>query len=252
MERIDFRNSLGQRIVGILHRGSSRDGLGRTIILCHGMMSSKEGTKQKAFAHAFEEIGFSVLRFDFSFCGESEGKFEEITFAQEVDDLRSAVRWAQEEGAGPIGLLGSSMGGAVAILHAKEDPSIAALVTVAAVGSPARIADRMDLLHQKTQEWKEEGYLLGAEGEPGEEFLEDARRQDVMGAARGLSVPLLVLHGGADEVVPVEDAHAIHGNAGGPKGLKILPGVDHRFTQAGALEEALELATEWFQRHLTD
>jgi len=251
MERIDFRNSLGQRIVGILHRGSSKDALGRTIILCHGMMSSKEGTKQKAFAHAFEERGFSVLRFDFSFCGESEGKFEEITFAQEVDDLRSAVRWVQEKGASPIGLLGSSMGGAVAILHAKEDPSIEALVTVAAVGSPARIADRMDLLQQKTQEWKEQGYLLGAEGEPGEKFLEDARRQDVVGAARGLSVPLLVMHGGADEVVPVEDAYAIHGNAGGPKALKILPGVDHRFTQAGALEEALELATEWFQRHLT-
>ena len=154
MERIDFRNSLGQRIVGILHRGSSKDGLGRTIILCHGMMSSKEGTKQKAFAHAFEERGFSVLRFDFSFCGESEGKFEEITFAQELDDLRSAVRWVQEQGARPIGLLGSSMGGAVAILHAKEDPSIEALVTLAAVGSPARIADRMDLLQQKTQEWK--------------------------------------------------------------------------------------------------
>jgi fermentation-respiration switch protein FrsA (DUF1100 family) len=109
----------------------------------------------------------------------------------------------------------------------------------------------MDLLRQKTQEWKEEGYLLGAEGEPGEKFREDARKQDVVGAVRGLSVPLLVLHGGADEVVPVEDAYAIHGNAGGPKALKVLPGVDHRFTQAGALEEALELATEWFQRHLT-
>ena len=251
MEKVDFRNSLGQRLFGILHRASSRDCLGPTVILCHGMMSAKEGTKQKAFAYAFEERGFSALRFDFSFCGESEGKFEEITFAQEVDDLRSAVRWVRENGADPIGLLGSSMGGAVAILHARGDPSIEALVTLAAVGTPARIADRMDDLQRKTQEWKDEGYLLGAEGEPGEKFFEDARRQDVVGAARGLSVPLLVLHGGADEVVPVEDAYAIHANAGGPKELKVLPGVDHRFTQPGALEEALELATEWFERYLT-
>jgi pimeloyl-ACP methyl ester carboxylesterase len=250
MEKVVFRNSLGQRISGCLHGGGAGAGLGPTVILCHGMMSSKEGTKQKAFAHAFEESGLSVLRFDFSFCGESEGKFEEITFTQEVDDLRSAVRWVREKGARSIGLLGSSMGGAVAILYASEDPEVAALVTLAAVATPARLADRMDDLKRKTREWKEQGYVLGAEGEPGERFAEDARRQDVLGAARGLSAPLLVLHGSADEVVSVEDAHAIHASAGGGKTLKILPGVDHRFTQPGALEEALDLARAWFQKHL--
>lgn len=250
MERIVFRNSLQQRLVGWLHRGSSGSSLGPTIVLCHGMMSSKEGTKQKAFAQALEEIGLSVLRFDFSFCGESEGRFEEITFAQEVDDLRSAVDWVRSKGGTPVGLLGSSMGGAVAILYASEDPSIEALVTIAAVGRPARIADRMDDLKKKTQEWKDEGYQLGAEGEVGERFFEDARTQDVLAAARSLSVPLLVLHGGGDEVVSVEDAHEIHENAGGPKALRILPGVDHRFTRPGALEEALEAAKDWFQRHL--
>ena len=250
MEKICFRNSLQQRLFGYLHHGSAGSCLGRTIVLCHGMMSSKEGTKQKAFAQAFERAGFSVLRFDFSFCGESEGRFEEITFAQEVDDLRSAVRWVRQRGGGPVGLLGSSMGGAVAILYASGDPLVEALVTVAAVGLPARIADRMEGLKRKTQEWKEEGYRLGAEGEVGERFFEDARIQDVLGAARGLSVPLLVLHGGADEVVSVEDARAIHANAGGPKALRVLPGVDHRFTRPGALEEALEASKDWFQRHL--
>jgi alpha-beta hydrolase superfamily lysophospholipase len=250
MERIVFRNSLEQRLVGCLHRGFSGSHLGPTIVLCHGMMSCKEGTKQKAFAQAFEEIGLSVLRFDFSFCGESEGRFEEITFAQEVDDLRSAVQWVRSEGGSPVGLLGSSMGGAVAILYASQDPSIQALVTLAAVGLPARIADRMDDLKQKTQEWKDEGYQFGAEGEVGERFFEDARRQDVLAAARSLSVPLLVLHGGEDEVVSVDDAHAIHANAGGPKALRVLAGVDHRFTRSEALEEALQAAKDWFQRYL--
>lgn len=250
MEKVVFRNSLGQRIFGFLHGGGSGVGRGPTVILCHGMMSSKEGTKQKAFAHALEESGFSVLRFDFSFCGESEGRFEEITFTQEVDDLRNAVRWVREKGAPSIGLVGSSMGGAVAILYASEDPEVRALVTLAAVADPGRLADRMEDLKRKTREWKEEGYRLGAEGEPGERFAEDARKQDVVGAARGLSAPLLVLHGGEDEVVPVEDARAIHASAGGPKALKILPGVDHRFTQPGALEEALNLARGWFQEHL--
>ncbi len=250
MEKVVFRNSLNQRLFGVLHQGSSGPGLRATIVLCHGMMSAKEGTKQKAFAQVFEESGLSVLRFDFSFCGESEGRFEEITFVQEVDDLRAAVRCVRERGGNPVGLLGSSMGGAVALLYASEDPSIEALVTLAAVGQPAGIADRMEDLKRKTQEWKDEGVQLGAEGEPGEKFFEDARRQDVLGAARRLSAPLLVMHGGADEVVSVEEAYAIHANAGGPKALKVLPGGDHRFTRPEDLEEVLNAARDWFKKYL--
>ncbi len=250
MEEVVFRNSLDQRLYGILHRGSTGPGLGATIVLCHGMMSAKEGTKQRAFAKVFEESGFSVLRFDFSFCGESEGSFEEITFAQEVDDLRAAVDWVRGKGGDPVGLLGSSMGGAVALLYASGDPSIHAVVTLAAVGVPGRIADRMEDLKRKTQEWKDEGYRLGAEGEPGEAFYEDARRQDVLAAAGRVSAPLLVMHGEEDEVVPVEDAHAIHANAKGPKELKLLPGGDHRITRPGDLEEVLNTARDWFKKYL--
>ena len=47
------------------------------------------------------------------------------------------------------------MGGAVAILYASGDPSVKALVTLAAVGDPARIADHMEDLKRRTLEWKE-------------------------------------------------------------------------------------------------
>ncbi len=251
MERVAFYNSLNQKLIGCLHRGpADGDRPGPTVVLCHGMMSSKDGRKQTAFARAFVEKGFSVLRFDFSFCGESGGRFEEITFSQEVDDLACAVQWVREQGGDPVGLLGSSMGGAVAILYAKQDPSIRALVTMAAVARPGRLADEMEALKDKMEEWREEGHLFGAEGEVGETFLAEARAQDIPAAARELTAPILILHGALDDVVPVADARILYEHAPEPKELRIFPEAEHRFVREEDLQDALLLAQGWFLEHL--
>lgn len=250
MQKVTLFNSIGQRLVGCLHPGSGRSDFGPTVVLCHGMMSSKDGRKQIALAEALAESGISVMRFDFSFCGESGGRFEEITFSQEVDDLRCVVKWLRERRADPIGLVGSSMGAAVAILYAGEDPSVKALVTLAAVARPSRLAEEMDELRNKMAQWRTEGAEFGAEGEVGEQFLEDAQRQDVLGALERISAPILILHGALDEVVPVEEAFILNEKASGQKRLRVLPGADHRFTRAEDLLEVIEASTEWFRNHL--
>jgi alpha-beta hydrolase superfamily lysophospholipase len=185
-----------------------------------------------------------------SFCGESEGHFEKITFSQEIDDLQHAIEWVHQRGAHPIGLLGSSMGGAVAILYSQHDPRIKALVTIAAVAHPLRIAQQTDALEEHVVRWKEEGYHLGAEGSVGPQFLEDARHQDVVAAVRRINVPILILHGEKDEVVPVEEAYDLFHNAGGVKELRILNGGDHRFTKEEDLELVMAVTKDWFKRYL--
>lgn len=252
VERVTIFNSLGQRLAGCLHMGRGSSGsLGPTVVLSHGMLSTKDGTKQVALARVLSELGFSVLRFDFSFVGESEGKFEEITFSQEVDDLRSAVAWVRGRGAGPVGLLGSSMGGAVAILYARTDPGVRALVTVAAVARPVRLAGQMGEVRAHVARWKAEGAAFGAEGEVvGPQFFEDARKQDVLAAVEAVSAPLLIVHGGRDEVVPVEEAHALAQRARGDKCLRILAEADHRFSRPEDLRELIAASADWYARHL--
>jgi pimeloyl-ACP methyl ester carboxylesterase len=250
MQKVTLHNSLGQRLVGCLHPCPGRGDLGPTVILCHGMMSSKDGRKQTALAEALAESGFAVLRFDFSFCGESGGRFEEITFSQEVDDLQCVVEWVRGKGAGPIGLVGSSMGAAVAILYAGKDPGVKALVALAAVARPGRLAEDIDGLRNKMAQWRAEGAEFGAEGEVGEQFFEDARRQDVLGVLERITTPILILHGAQDEAVPVEEAFALYEKASGQKRLKVLPESDHRFTRAEDLLEVIEATREWFRNHL--
>ena len=251
MEKVWFKNSLGQNLAGCVHKVQGRKEMGPTVVLCHGMMSSKEGRKQTALADDLCVNGFSVLRFDFSFCGESEGQFGEITFKQEIDDLAHAVKWVQRNGAYPIGLVGSSMGGAVAVLYSQHDPAIKTLVAIAAVAHPLRIARQIEALEDHVVRWKEEGYQLGAEGSVGPGFLEDAQHQDVITAVSKIKAPLLILHGGEDEIVPVEEAQDLFDNASGIRELKIIAGADHRFTRQEDLEWLLAATRDWFKKHLS-
>jgi alpha/beta superfamily hydrolase len=86
-ERITFTNPRRQRLVGILHRPATEPAA--AVILCHGMESSKESEKLATLSRQLSEKGIFALRFDFAGSGESEGKFEEMTYSGEVEDLRA-------------------------------------------------------------------------------------------------------------------------------------------------------------------
>src|ERR1700757_3260639 len=104
-ERVAFSSRRGNRLVGVLHGGGAAEdaaGFGAAVILCHGMESTKEGTKHKLLASRFSRVGLSVLRFDFSYVGESEGEFSDLTYRGEVDDLAGAWDFLRARVGAPI------------------------------------------------------------------------------------------------------------------------------------------------------
>ena len=98
------------------------------IILCHGVDSNRMGMMSKA--RLLYNAGFGVLMFDFRTRGESGGNL--CTLGNlEVDDLLAAVRQVHsnpKSDALAIGVLGDSLGGAVAIMGAARESSISAVV----------------------------------------------------------------------------------------------------------------------------
>src|SRR5882724_10395555 len=88
MERVEFPSRRRNRLVGVVHTPEGGSGAG--VILCHGMESTKEGTKHKLLGERLCHAGYVVLRFDFSYVGESEGEFADLTFRGEVEDLGGA------------------------------------------------------------------------------------------------------------------------------------------------------------------
>jgi pimeloyl-ACP methyl ester carboxylesterase len=90
-------------------------GKGPTIVFLPGYKSDMMGTKAIALEDWAIRNGRSMLRLDYSGCGESEGAFEDGTLSGWADDARMIVE-ANERG--PVIIVGSSMGGWIMLLLA--------------------------------------------------------------------------------------------------------------------------------------
>jgi dipeptidyl aminopeptidase/acylaminoacyl peptidase len=98
--------------------------------------------------------------------------------------------------------------------------------------------------------WEREGWTAFEGQQIPWSFYRDAVSKDAIGASAQVRCPLLVVHGDGDDIVPVEQAKAIHAAARGPRRLVIIPGGGHRFDQPGELEWMLREVSGWFAEHL--
>jgi fermentation-respiration switch protein FrsA (DUF1100 family) len=204
------------------------------VVLCHGLFSYKNSSKYIEIGRVFAEAGIATIRFDFRGCGESEGLAVESTVSGRCRDLRQVI--ARAGGLlrfnGSLALLGSSLGGYLALLEASRN-SLVRCVSVWSTPSHLRDLERR----------------LVAAGSVSPLFLEDLRGQELL-AHIGEVERVLILHGQEDELVAPSHAEAIFGVVKDPKSLHIFPHTDHRFSQVESRRRAMALSLEWFQRFL--
>ncbi len=248
-EKVSFSNARGNKLSGVLHHPGQEAGSG-AVILCHGMDSTKESKKLVFLGEALALRGFTALRFDFAYVGESDGKFEDITYTGEVEDLKAAYALIQNRGAGKIAIIGSSMGGSVALLFAALEPKVAVLVTVAAPIHPEQFPRRI-LTPEQMQEWRESGFTIYNGQRLNVSLLDDLEKLNIPESARKIICPVLILHGDRDNIVPVREAHELHGYLPNPKKLTILKGVDHRLSDPALMTQAVSEAIEWICQHMS-
>lgn len=241
-------NCRGETLKGVLHL-PARAGRGSAAILCHGMESNKESEKLVALSRSLSERGIVSLRFDFSCAGESSGRFEEITYSGEVEDLKAAFQFMLRYHIQKIGILGSSMGGSVALLFAAQEKRVAALVTVAAPVHPQKIIQGL-LTQKEIQGWHRNGFIDFHGRRMSAALLVDVEKIDILKAVEKISCPVLVVHGDADGTVSVEEAHELYAHLTGPKRLCILKGADHRLSNPSLLDQALRESLDWMGQHL--
>lgn len=242
MQRIEFTNRRGDVLVGVLH-GTLND---RVVVSCHGMLSGKDGVKHRRLAAELEQRGVTTLRFDFAGRGESGGRVYDMSYSNQIEDLDAAIDWLFKRGAARIGLFGSSMGGAVALLTAARDERVVAVATLAAVGYPSAIEERYP---HESQLWTELGYVETPAGRIGRSFYDDALQHDVVSAVSIVRAPLLVMHGTEDTIVPQTDALDI-ASAARNATLDLIDGGDHQFHNEQFLRPAMRRVAEFLDDHV--
>jgi len=226
----------GLKLAAVLHLPDAGQRPWPCVVTAHGLLSSKDSDKYVQIGEEFTRAGFAVCRFDFRGCGESGGTLAETTVAQRVADLRAAVEMMRAHPAlsGRVALLGSSLGGYVALFTASRDFKVKA---VAAWATPANLDDFAE--HPE----KVRGNGLG------DAFIAELKEARYLRAPVGTRYCLFV-HGEQDELVPVDHARRLAEASLNPRHLEIIPGANHQFTDATHRQQAIRLSLDWISRYL--
>jgi len=202
-----------------------------TVIYLHGISDNRAGVL--GIAKQFVSLGYDVRGFDSRAHGESGGEYCTYGY-HEKGDLMAIVEDCRS---GPIVLIGTSMGGAVAAQAASEIEELEALILLDTFSDlSVVIRDRVpsavpDIVLGVTKKYAER--------------IADFRVEEVSPrkAAKSIDVPTLVIHGGADVETPPDHAQKIFNNLRGRKDLIIVEGAGH--CEAGSYPETWKSIKRW-------
>ena len=249
-QRADFRSQDGARLGGRLDLPDAGDPVAYAVF-AHCFGCTKNLKTMGYLDRALTEAGVAVLRFDFTGLGDSEGEFEDTSFTSNVGDVVAAANYLAERHAAPRLLIGHSFGGAAVIQAARQIPSAAAVVTIAA---PAEFSHLSNTIVSQAPEIEQTGEadveLAGRRFRIRKQFVDDLEQRSMAEVVGSLRLPLLALHAPADDIVPFAAAERIYEMARQPKSLVALDRADHLLLKQEDSEYAGRIIACWFGRYL--
>ena len=222
-----------------------QSGAGPAVVFLPGYMSDMAGGKATALAAWAQARGRECLLLDYSGCGESRGRFADGTLSRWADEVLALV---ESRLAGPVVLVGSSMGGWLMLLVGRAlGTRLAGLVGVAAApdftdwgyddDQKARLARGETVLEDNP---------YGPDPTPTSAgFWADGQGHGVLGGEIALDCPVRLLHGQDDAEVPPEIslrlARALRSQ---DVQVTLVKGGDHRLSRDGDVALLLRTVAE--------
>ena len=216
-------------------------------VLLHGIPSvsppDPDDTGYPGFGRELAERGWAAAWVDMRGARTSKGYFSIAGWVRDARSALDAARTLDGVGGAPVVLVGSSAGGAVAAQAARDGAPVDGLALLAAPASWVSFAgDAQDAVDRIT---RDAGMPLDPEvlDDPttwAEEFTAISSEKAVI----GLTMPILVVHGTADDVVPYHHAERIAERASNAE-LAVIEGAGHQLRRD---ERAREILFDWLRR----
>lgn len=221
---------------------------GALVVILHGY--GRDHTRAWRYGGFLNRAGYGLLAFDFR-SSRSHDRLPTTLGHYEASDARAALQWLRtqpELHSIPVGLLGESLGGSVALVAAAERPDVRAVI----VDCP--FASGNEALEDACQRWAH------VPREPGGQLCRtlgrlatgcDPGALDAVGASHALrDRPLFFIHSTRDDRLSVANSRQLWAAAGAKDPLWIIPGAGHN--QGWLLHRELYEARvrAFFDRHL--
>jgi len=247
---IYFKNSRRQKLCGIISRAesgaaksthSSKESdssklavsskrANTAILMCHGLGSSKDDNLYISLQDKLNELGLATFRMDLLGHGDSDGEYNDLTLTETIDDILCAKHELEKIGYTNIGFIGSSFGGVGGIMAAsKEQFHFLVLISPPTyydvsemIKSGIYILKELMKINKTTQKKK---------ASPNIRFFRDYGSYDSYAAAEKISIPVLIIQGDKDKIVPLVKSRELKKKIKGSK-IKIFKGADHVYTKA--------------------
>ena len=242
-----FTTPQGRRIAYHLTAGQ-----GPGVVFLGGFKSNMQGTKALYLQDWAMTQGRAFLRFDYSGHGSSSGDFLDGSIGDWFEDAQAVIEGLTT---GPQVLVGSSMGGWIALLLAREIPQrLSGLVGIAAAPDFTEEI-RADLDDSQRADMQTNGRVAMPSDYADSPYiitrhlLDEGRNRLVLSAPLPLPFPVRLLQGTADtDVLPATALRLLDHVSGPDISLTLVKGADHRFSTESCLGMIAAVITDCVDR----
>ncbi|MBE2218743.1 MAG: alpha/beta hydrolase [Ignavibacteria bacterium] len=249
--KVEFLNHDGLKLSGSIDMPVHPHEDGPFATFAHCFTCSKELKAIQNISLPLTRRGISVLRFDMSGIGESEGSFPETNFTTQISDFLSAAEFLEKEYKSPALLMGHSLGGCVALYAASKLPGTKAIVTIASPEEPANLAVKLKRTKQRAIKYGvAEAEIGGVKFNFKPQFFSDIETYNLKAAQKSIHIPYLAMHSVADTYSDFENAEILFEHANQPKSLISLDDIDHLMLDKEDAAYVGELIAVWSKKYI--
>lgn len=209
------------------------------VILLPGHLDSKDYNHLVSLAGDLVNSGYTVARIDPSGTWDSAYSKSEYSITQILNDTREVLDEVYlDRTFKNIIMVGHSLGGMLSLLYAARDARISAVVAIMPPYAFVRPNNKEE--KDEKSQWAKDGFKTSKRDMPGKsnEFREfklpysvvvDSMGYNVLDEVPKLHIPVLLIAGELDDVIPPVDVGLIFNKANEPKEFIVLKGIDHDY-----------------------